>query len=68
MKVPVAVAWSDDNFDLILRGMMRKPADDSYSFSYFLGIVTEYWPRAPSQNDFRVFFRRMMHSLLIVVI
>ena len=28
MKVLVAVAWSDDSFDLIVRGMMRKPTDD----------------------------------------
>ena len=41
MKVPVAVAWSDDIFDLIVRGMMRKPTDDIYGFSSFLGLVTE---------------------------
>ena len=50
IKVPVAVAWSDDNFDLIVRGMMRKPTDDIYSFSSFLGLVTEHWPRAPSHS------------------
>ena len=33
MKVPVVVvAWSDDNFDLIVRGMLRKPTDDIYIF------------------------------------
>ena len=33
MKVPVAVvAWSDDNFNLIVRGMLRKPTDDIYMF------------------------------------
>ena len=42
MKVPVAAAWSDDNIDLIVRGMMRKPTDDMYIFSYFLGSVTEH--------------------------
>ena len=42
MKVPVAVAWSDDNFDLIVRGMMRKPPDDIYIILSFLGSVTEH--------------------------